>query len=111
MIQKVSMLNPKGKFSTSKKAISFTVIGLVCAGVLYIVKHKQTKHQTQAPIIQKEIKYVFFSTDGKPVTLTEQELFDVKQKYEDGMQPSIISEKFGIETVMVMRIINCVKSM
>ena len=87
---KVSMPTTTGKFLTPKKAIGFTIIGLVCtAGVLYVVKHK--KPQTQKLPIVREVKYVFFSTDGKPVTLTEQDVFDVKQKYEDGVLPTAIT--------------------
>lgn len=52
-----------------------------------------------------------FSADGKPITLSEQDVYSIRQMYEDGMQPYSIGEKFGLETVMVMRIINCVKSM
>ena len=79
------------------------------AAALYAVKHKGTR--TQEPTIQKEVKYVFFSANGKPITLSEQELYSIRQMHEDGIQPSTIGEKFGLETVMVMRIINCVKSM
>lgn len=112
MEQKTFSTPTKGRFSTSKKAVGLTVIGLVCAaGVLYVVKHKQPKSQSQTPIIQKEVKYVFFSANGKPITLSEQEVYSIRQMHEDGMQPSTIGEKFGLETVMVMRIINCVKSM
>lgn len=102
----------KVKFSTPKKAIGFTFIGLVCAaGVLYVVKHKQPKPKTQTPVIQKEVKYVFFSTDGKPITLSEQDLFDVKQKYDDGVLPTVIADEYDMNAVMVCRIINSIKSM
>ena len=102
----------KGKFSTSKKAIGFTFIGLACAaGVLYVVKQKQPKPKTQTPIIQKEVKYVFFSTDGKPITLSEQDVFDVKQKYEDGVMPTVIADEYDMNAVMVCRIINSIKAL
>ncbi len=112
MEQKLSMPNSKGKFATSKKAVGLTVIGLVCAaGVLYLVKHKQPKSQSQTPIIQKEVKYVFFSAEGKPVTLSEQDVFDVKQKYEDGVLPTIIADEYDMNAVMVCRIVNSIKSL
>ncbi len=102
----------KGKSTTSKKAVGFTLISLVCAaGVLYVVKHKQSNPQTQSPVIQKEVKYVFFSTNGKPVTLSEQDVFDVKQKYEDGVLPTAIANEYNMNTVMVCRIINSIKSL
>lgn len=107
---KVSMPTTTGKFLTPKKAIGFTIIGLVCtAGVLYVVKHK--KPQTQKPPIVREVKYVFFSTDGKPVTLTEQDVFDVKQKYEDGVLPTAIADEYNTNAVMVCRIINSIKAL
>jgi len=107
---KVSMPTTTGKFLTPKKAIGFTIIGLVCtAGVLYVVKHK--KPQTQKPSIVREVKYVFFSTDGKPVTLTEQDVFDVKQKYEDGVLPTAIADEYNMNAVMVCRIINSIKAL
>lgn len=93
-----------------RTAIMVTTLGVcVSAAALYAVKHRGTR--TQEPTIQKEVKYVFFSANGKPITLSEQELYSIRQMHEDGMQPSTIGEKFGLETVMVMRIINCVKSM
>ena len=107
---KVSMPTTTGKFLTPTKAIGFTIIGLVCtAGVLYVVKHK--KPQTQKPPIVREVKYVFFSTDGKPVTLTEQDVFDVKQKYEDGVLPTAIADEYNMNAVMVCRIINSIKAL
>lgn len=107
---KVSMPTTTGKFLTPKKAIGFTIIGLVCtAGVLYVVKHKRP--QTQKPPIVREVKYVFFSTDGKPVTLTEQDVFDVKQKYEDGVLPTAIADEYNMNAVMVCRIINSIKAL
>lgn len=102
----------KGKFTTSKKAVGFTLISLVCAaGVLYVVKHKQSNPQARTPVTPKEVKYVFFSTDGKPVTLSEQDVFDVKQKYEDGVLPTAIAKEYNMNTVMVCRIINSIKSL
>lgn len=54
---------------------------------------------------------MFFSTDGKPVTLTEQDVFDVKQKYEDGVLPTAIADEYNMNAVMVCRIINSIKAL
>ena len=99
------------KFITGNRTtIVVTALGVcVSDAALYAVKHRGTK--TPESIIQREVKYVFFSAEGKPITLSEQEVYGIRQMHEDGMQPSTIGEKFGLETVMVMRIINCVKSM
>lgn len=111
MEQKVSSTPTKGKFSTTKKAIGIITFGLVCsAGVLFVVKHKQAKATIQKPSVVREVKYVFFSPDGKPITLSEQDVYDVKQKYEDGVLPSAIAEEYDMNAVMVCRIINCVKA-
>lgn len=109
--QNQAMPNPKGKFLTPKKAIGIITFGLVCsAGALFFVKHKQAKTTTQKSSVIKEVKYVFFSPDGKPITLSEQDVYDVKQKYEDGVLPSAIAEEYDMDAVMVCRIINCVKA-
>ena len=99
------------KFITGNRTtIVVTALGVcVSAAVLYAIKQRGTR--TQDPTIQREVKYVFFFAEGKPITLSEQEVYGIRQMHEDGMQPSTISERFGLETVMVMRIINCVKSM
>lgn len=99
-----------GKSENTKKAIGITVFGLVCTVVvLYVVKHK--KPQTQKPSNVQEVKYVFFSTDGKPITLTEQDVFDIKQKYEDGVLPTSIADEYNMNAVIVCRIINTIKTL
>ncbi len=104
--------NPRGKFLTPKKGIGIITFSLVCSvGVLFIVKQRKPKPTTQKAPIIKEVKYVFFSTDGKPITLSEQDVYDVRQKYEDGVLPSAIAEEYNMNAVMVCRIINCAKSL
>ncbi len=101
---------PNKVIPRGRTAFVITALGVcVSAAVLYAIKQRGTR--TQDPTIQKEVKYVFFSADGKPITLSQQEVYSIRQMHEDGIQPSTISERFGLETVMVMRIINCVKSM
>lgn len=99
----------KGKLGTKKAAIGFSVIGLVCtAGIVYVVKHK--KAQAQKTSETKEVKYVFFSMDGKPITLSEQDVFEIKQLHEDGVLPTVIGDRFCMDAVMVCRVINSVKT-
>lgn len=96
---------PKGR-----TAIAVTALGVcVSAAALYAIKRRGTR--TQEPTIQKEVKYVFFSAEGKPVTLSEQDVFDVKQKYEDGVLPTIIADEYDMNAVMVCRIVNSIKSL
>lgn len=58
----------------------------------------------------KEVNYVFFSLEGKLVTLSQRDVFDIKQMHEDGVLPTIIGEKFGMDAIMVCRIINSFNS-
>lgn len=75
-----------------------------------VCRKAQKATNTDPPIV-REVKYVFFSTDGKPVTLTEQDVFDVKQKYEDGVLPTAIADEYNMNAVMVCRIINSIKAL
>jgi len=54
---------------------------------------------------------VFFSTEGKPITLSEQDVYNVRQKYEDGVLPTVIAEQYNMTAVMVCRIINSIKNL
>lgn len=62
-------------------------------------------------VIKKEKYYVFFSSEGKPVSLSEHDVFDIKQMNEDGVLPTAIGDKFNMDPVMVCRIINSIKSL
>ena len=94
---------------SSRTAIVLTALALgVSATALYVLKQRKAK--TQEPVIHKEVKYVFFAANGKSITLSEQEVYSIRQMHENGVQPSAIGDKFGLETLMVMRIINSIKS-
>lgn len=93
-----------------KTTIGITAFNLVLLGsMLYVLNRK--KSQTQSPTIVKEVKYVFFSTEGKPITLSEQDVYNVRQKYEDGVLPTDIAEQYNMTAVMVCRIINSIKNL
>lgn len=53
---------------------------------------------------KKQIKVK--ATEGKPITSSKQDVFDIKLMHEDCILPSDISDKFGIDAIMVCRIIN-----
>ena len=97
-----------GKISPLKATIVIAILGLGCAAGVWRFLCKQPKAQKTSGV--KEVKYVFFSVDGIPVTLSEQDVFDIKQMYLDGVLPTAIGEKFGMDAVMVSRIINSIKS-
>lgn len=55
------------------------------------------------------IKYVFFDPYGKTLTLTDREIYDIKQQYEDGVLLSAIAENLKLDVIMISRIINLTK--
>ena len=93
---------------TKKQIIGITAFNLVSVGgVIYVLNHKKSK----TPTITKKVNYVFFSTEGIPITLSEQDVYDIRQKYEDGVLPTVIAEQYNMTAVMVCRIINSIKSL
>lgn len=55
-------------------------------------------------IVKKQIKVK--AREGKPVTLSKQDVFEIKLMHEDGILPSAFGDKFGMDAVMICRIIN-----
>ena len=96
-------------------AIGFGLGTCAGAGSYYVVNRLIRKPVVKGGKLRKVVKrekhYVFFSSEGKPVTLSEQEVFDVKQKYEDGVLPTCIADEYNMSSVMVCRIINSIKSL
>jgi hypothetical protein len=85
------MLN-MGCLGTRKAAISIKAIVLVCtAGIVNGIRRKKAKALETSSV--KVVNYVFFNMEGKPVTLSQQDVFDIKQMHEDGVLPTIIGEK------------------
>ncbi len=95
-------------------AVGFCLGTCVGAGGYYVFSRRIRKPVVKGvkylEVAKKEKYYVFFSPEGKPVTLSEQEVFDIKQKHEDGVLPTFIAQEIGMSPVMVCRIINCLKS-
>ena len=93
-------------------AIGFGLGTCAGAGGYYVINRLIRKPMGKPrEIVKKEKHYVFFSSEGKPVTLSEQQVFDVKQKYEDGVLPTCIADEYNMNSVMVCRIINSIKSL
>jgi len=92
-------------------AVCFGLGACTGAGGYYVVNRWFIKpDKTQCQVIKKEKYYVFFSSDGKPVSLSERDVFDIKQMNEDGVLPTAIGSKFNMNPVMVCRIINSIKT-
>ena len=96
-------------------AIGFGLGTCAGAGGYYVVnrliRKPIVKNGKPREVVKREKHYVFFSSEGKPVTLSEQQVFDVKQKYEDGVLPTCIADEYNMNSVMVCRIINSIKSL
>lgn len=96
-----------------KKSILIVSCGLIatctCAMVYSIIKNRKANSSEPAP--KSEVKYVFFSTEGKPIVLTQRDVYDTKQLLEGGTLPTAIAEKFNMSPVMVNRVINSIKAL
>ena len=100
------------KAAITKKAIGFGIVGILGTTVVYLgIKLKRSKKQTMkdSPPPKKELRFVFFSPEGLPITLSEQEAYKIKQLYIDGVLPTTIAKEHNMSTAMVFRIIGCLK--
>ena len=79
-----------------------TVVGL---GGCHLFRLFRKKHSRPLNVIE----YVFFDHTGKPFTLTDREMYDIKHKYEDGVLVSSLAQDYGIDAAMICRIISCLK--
>ena len=97
----------------TKKILLFVSCGMIATGTgvlaYRIFKNRKAKSSENSP--KSEVKYVFFSTEGKPVALTERDVYDIKQLQEDGVLNSVIGEEFNMSPVMVSRVINSIKAL
>lgn len=82
--------------------VSGTLLGFVG---YHLFHHFKGKHSRPLNVIE----YVFFNHTGKPFTLTDREMYDIKHKYEDGVLVSSIAQSYGIDAAMICRIINYMK--
>lgn len=96
-----------------KKSIIIVSCSLIATGTgvmaYRIFKNRKAKSSKTSP--NSEVKYVFFSTEGQPIVLTQRDVYDIKQLQEDGTLPTAIAEKFNMSPVMVNRVINSIKAL
>ena len=92
-----------------KEVFIISSVSILCTiGVYKAVQYFKPKPNN--PSAKSDTNYVIFSTDGTAMVLSEEEVFGIKQMYEDGVMPSVISSKYNISAVMVCRVINCMNS-
>ena len=98
---------------TTKKLIVVVTGSMIATGTgvmaYRIFKNRKPKSDEISP--KSEVKYVFFSTEGQPIVLTQRDVYDIKQLNEDGVLPTSIGERFNMSAVMVSRIINSIKAL
>ena len=100
----------KGSSPTSVKEV-FIISSLSVLCTIAVYKAVQYfKPKSNNPSAKSDTNYVFFSTEGQSVVLSEQDVFGIVQMYEDGVMPSVIASKYNVNTVMVCRIINSFNS-
>ena len=88
------------------KTRNFILVGIACGAIGAYGYHAYQKHRRKGARPLNVIKYVFFNPSGKILTLTDREICDIKQKYEDGVLLSAIAEELNIDVIMITRIIN-----
>ena len=88
------------------KTRNIGVLGIACGAIGAYGYHTYQKHRRLRARPLNVIKYVFFDPHGKILTLTDREICNIKQKYEDGVLLSAIAEELNIDVIMITRIIN-----
>lgn len=78
------------------------VAAITFCGTWYFTR----RHYRKALTHYKGDAYVFSTPDGAHITLSEDNLKDIRLMHESGVHPSVIAEKYGISLLMVTRIIN-----
>ena len=88
------------------KTRNIVLVGIACGAIGAYGYHTYQKHRRLGARPLNVIKYVFFDPHGKILTLTDREICNIKQKYEDGVLLSAIAEELNIDVIMITRIIN-----
>lgn len=88
------------------KTRDIILVGIACGAIGAYGCHAYQKHRRKGSRPVNVIKYVFFDPYGKILTLTDREICDIKQKYEDGVLLSAIAEELNLDVIMITRIIN-----
>jgi hypothetical protein len=100
----------KGSPQTSMKEVFIiSSVSILCTIEVYkAVQYFKPKPNNQSA--KSGTNYVFFSTEGKAMVFSEQDVFGIVQMYEDGVMPSVIASKYNVNAVMVCRIVNSFNS-
>lgn len=85
-------------------------VEIACGAIGAYGYHVYQKHGRKRARPLNVNKYVFFDPYGKILTLTDREICDIRQKYEDGVLLSAIAEDLNLDVIMIARIINLTKT-
>lgn len=85
------------------KTRDIILVGIACGAIGAYGCHAYQKHRRKGSRPVNVIKYVFFDPYGKILTLTDREICDIKQKYEDGVLLSAIAEELNLDVITIVR--------
>lgn len=95
--------------TSMKEVLIISSVSVLCTiGVYKAVQHFKTVRANST--VKSDVNYIFSTPNGKAVVLSEKEVYGIKQMYDDGVMPSVIANKYKMNTVMVCRVINCINS-
>lgn len=77
-------------------------------GIYCLIQKNKCKAEKPANN-ENETKYVLVSMNGTPATFTETQVLEIKRLYEDGTSPTAIADKYGINVIMVSRVVHGIK--
>ena len=102
-------VSPITRETSAKEMLAFASVSIVLTlGAFMAIKHLRPNPNNQSA--KSGTNYVFFSTEGKAMVFSEQDVFGIVQMYEDGVMPSVIASKYNVNAVMVCRIVNSFNS-
>lgn len=81
-------------------------VSSLCCAIGAVGYHAYLKYVKKSLYPVNVVKYVFFNLSGEPLSLTDREISDIKQKYEDGVLLSAIAQAHNMSVIMLTRIIN-----
>lgn len=91
------------------KTRNILFVGIACGVIGAYGYHSFQKHGKKSLCPLNVVKYVFFDPYGKILTLTDREICNIKQKYDDGVLLSSIADDLNLDVIMISRIINLTK--
>lgn len=97
------------KCSVAGVAFGSVALGVgLGVGIYYLIQKNKCK-DSQPVNNESGTKYVLVTMSGSPMTFTEAQVLEIKRLYEDGTSPTAIAERYGINVIMVSRVVHGIK--